>query len=120
MWGRSGIADLPEELGVMIEGLGAHVHLQVPDHVGDEESDEDRARHGHVEFLPHRRAVETYDPTHRISRCSGSPEGGWLRRLRNHPTWLGLEACAHEGADLLVVQLGQIVHGPRGRRRRCC
>ena len=36
------IPDLPEEFGVMVEGVSPHEDLQVSDHVGHQEPDQDR------------------------------------------------------------------------------
>ncbi len=60
------VQQLPQQLAVVVERLRPEVHLQVPDHVADDEQDQHDPGHRHDDLLPHRRCEEGGDPALRF------------------------------------------------------
>jgi hypothetical protein len=55
-----------QEVGVAVDLLGPREHLQVPDHVTDDEADPDEAGHRHDGLLADLRLPEVADELHRL------------------------------------------------------
>ena len=77
---RCAMADLAQEDAVVVDRFGTQVHLEVPDHVAHDESEEDDAGRGHHHLLADRGPEETR-LNRRYRQCNLLAE----RQLR--PVW---------------------------------
>jgi len=64
---KEGISELSEPFGVVVEHLGSHEHLEVPEPVGHHEQHEDATRDGHRDLLADRGAIQGRNPAHVVS-----------------------------------------------------
>ena len=66
--GTSGHEQLAQELAVVVHVLGAQVHLEVADHVDEDEAEQHDAGDGHHPLLADRRPVELERPERPVLR----------------------------------------------------
>ena len=99
--GEQGHEQLAEELAVVVEVLGAQVHLQVPDGVGEHEAHDHEARDRHDPLLADGRAVERHRPRAASRRPGMHRLGGWpLHRGRHRSICLHGAHRLRPGANL--------------------
>ena len=76
------VKDRPQELAVAVHGLGAQVHLQVPDQVADDETEQDGAGDRHDDLAAdggtHERGGRKRRPGS-FSRCNGGHCGDYMQ-----------------------------------------
>ena len=70
--GKKRVAELAEPLAVLVEVLGAEEQLEVADHVGEDEAQQDDPGERHDPLLADRRALE---PEQRVARRGGPRDG---------------------------------------------